>query len=136
MGVPSGCCANLRFKGTFPAEARVLRAVRDQVAGVARECGVAEGDIDSVRLAVTEVVTNVINHAYADQPGEVRVRIYHESDEFVVVIADDGVGMSPRLKSPGLGLGLPVVAASTKRVDIRSPEAGGTEVRLVFDCPA
>ena len=131
--------ADLRFSEAFPAQAGELRTARDRVAAVARECGVPESEIHGVRLAVTEVMTNAITHAYgqggASEGAEVRVQVFPCDDELLVVVADDGPGMSPRLESPGLGLGLPMAAAMTKRLDIVSSEGGGTEMHLVFPCP-
>jgi serine/threonine-protein kinase RsbW len=41
--------------------------------------------------------------------------------------------MAPRLDSPGLGLGLPPIAASTSSVQINTPPEGGrTEVSMEF----
>ena len=135
----TGRRADLRFSGAFAAEARELRTVRDKVAAVARDCGIAESEVHGLRLAVTEVMSNAITHAYGQaeprEGAEVRVQVFHRADELLVVVADDGPGMSPRLESPGLGLGLPMVAAMTKRLDIVSSEGGGTEMHLVFPCP-
>jgi serine/threonine-protein kinase RsbW/stage II sporulation protein AB (anti-sigma F factor) len=40
--------------------------------------------------------------------------------------------MSPRVDTPGLGVGLPVIAAIAQSVEIGTPENGGTEVRMRF----
>ena len=43
--------------------------------------------------------------------------------------------MAPRPDSPGLGLGLPVIAQTTDRYDIEQPESpGGTAIRMRFNC--
>ena len=115
----------------------MVRVVRDQVAATARECGVSEGEVHGIRLGVTEVVTNAIMHAYgqADDGGEIRVQVFHTDGELLIVIADDGPGMAPRVGSPGLGLGLPVVASLAQRLELVSPDGGGTEVHMIFPCP-
>ena len=41
--------------------------------------------------------------------------------------------MTPRLDSPGLGLGLPVIAETATSVEVRRPPAGGTELVMRFD---
>jgi anti-sigma regulatory factor (Ser/Thr protein kinase) len=38
----------------------------------------------------------------------------------------------PRLDSPGLGLGLPILAKVADEVSLRSRERGGTEVAMRF----
>ncbi len=49
---------------------------------------------------------------------------------------DTGSGMAPRPDSPGLGLGLPVIAHATDSYDIEQPgdAPGGTSIRMHFDC--
>jgi nitrate/nitrite-specific signal transduction histidine kinase len=49
-----------------------------------------------------------------------------------VTVSDDGVGMMPRLDSPGLGVGLPFIADTADTLDIGSTEGGGTELRMSF----
>lgn len=51
-------------------------------------------------------------------------------------MTDDGQGMAPRIDSPGLGLGLPLIAHLTAGFEIRPGMDGhGTEVCLVFEVP-
>ena len=124
------------YAATFPAEPAVVQQVRAEVASVASQCDLSRLELDDVRLAVSEVVTNAIVHAYAGTSGEIRVRVDLVGSDLHVVIADDGGGMAPRVGSPGLGLGLPTVAAVTKDMEVVSPEGGGTEVHLRFACRA
>ena len=86
-----------------------------------------------VLLAVSEVVTNCVVHAYRDQPvGRVAMEAERSGDELVLLVSDRGRGMSPRHDSPGLGLGLPLVATVAERVDITAPANGGTLVSMHF----
>jgi len=96
----------------------------------------AEG-IDAVRLAVSEAVTNAVIHAYRDNDseGDLSVRAGVESGELVVVVADRGVGLAPRRDSPGLGLGMPLMASVTSRFRVVSRGAG-TEVHMAFPLPS
>src|SRR5207302_1107331 len=87
-------------------------------------------------LAVSEAVANVVVHAYrgrdADaEPGHVHVTVTIEGDELVVAVADEGVGMTPRMDSPGAGLGLPIIAVLADRVEIQQL-SGGTRLVLGF----
>lgn len=47
-------------------------------------------------------------------------------------IRDRGAGLAPRADSPGLGLGLGLIAHETDRFEIRAVPEGGTEVLLRF----
>jgi serine/threonine-protein kinase RsbW/stage II sporulation protein AB (anti-sigma F factor) len=49
-----------------------------------------------------------------------------------VTVTDEGRGMVPRTDSPGLGLGLGVIARLTDGLEITNPGGRGTEVRVSF----
>jgi anti-sigma regulatory factor (Ser/Thr protein kinase) len=57
-------------------------------------------------------------------------------DRLLVRICDEGCGMGPRLDSPGLGLGLPLIARSVDALDVHHGDAGGTEIRMAFSLSA
>jgi serine/threonine-protein kinase RsbW len=79
------------------SEVEIVRDARrehlgDLLAFVDHACaraGVAQEVLFDVRLAVEEVVTNVIDHGYAGMPtGPVTVRVHHDADRVVVTIDD------------------------------------------------
>ena len=88
--------------------------------------------LSDVLLAVSEVVTNCVVHGYRGRPGEVAIEARKSDDRLMLSVYDRGTGMKPRLDSPGLGLGLPLVGRVADRVDIRAPDGGGTEVSMCF----
>lgn len=91
-----------------------------------------------VALATTEAVTNVVVHAYRDArgPGMVDVRVQFDGDSVLVVVEDEGCGMSPRLDSPGIGLGLPLIARLADAVDVGlRADRPGTRVAMSFAPP-
>ena len=90
-------------------------------------------DPHAIGLAVTEAATNVVLHAYpADAPGEVRVVVCVEPERFVVVVRDWGTGLRPRTDSPGLGLGLPVIASLATEFRVEAATGHGTLLRMHF----
>jgi len=124
------------FEATFPSTPPGVGAIRRQIAEFAARCGMSAEGIDAVRLAVSEAVTNAVIHAYRDNDseGDLSVRAGVESGELVVVVADRGVGLAPRRDSPGLGLGMPLMASMTSRFRVVSRGAG-TEVHMAFPLP-
>lgn len=98
-----------------------------------RDAGVAEELLNDIALVVSEAVSNVINHAYVGcEPGEFRVRAEFAGDELLLAVADDGSGMLPRPDTPGLGLGLPLIASLSERFDVHTQPAGGTSLTAWF----
>ena len=125
------CAPTKCLQHHWPAVSASLRPLRQAVCVFAERCGVC--DEPAVALAVGEAATNTAVHAYTGSaPGEIRVEAHCEADHLRVVIADSGCGMRPRIDSPGLGLGLPLIARLTDSFDVQTPAAGGTEVSMRF----
>lgn len=123
----------VRYRKEFPCSPGAVRAIRDDVAAVARRCDLAEETVQNIRLAVSEAATNSIVHGRARADAQLVVRVNTSADELCIVIADQGHGMLPRDDSPGLGLGLPIMTSLAKRVEVVSPGVDGhTEVHLYF----
>jgi anti-sigma regulatory factor (Ser/Thr protein kinase) len=122
------------LRRALPAVPSTVTAMRGDVAAFATAVGIGDPLLSSVKLAVSEAVTNAVMHAYADadEPGEVRLCATVDGDRVNVVVSDDGCGMVPRLDSPGLGVGLPFIAHSSDTLDIGRNDAGGTELRMSF----
>lgn len=108
--------------------------LRSEVAGFARAAGVEEPLLSSVKLAVSEAVTNAVLHAYVgERPGPVRLDAWIDDDCLVIEVSDDGGGMMPRLDSPGLGVGLPFIADTADSLDITTSPRGGAQLRMTFE---
>jgi anti-sigma regulatory factor (Ser/Thr protein kinase) len=89
--------------------------------------------LSDIRLAVTEACTNVVVHAYPDgEEGPMEVLATLLGDELRVVVRDEGRGIGPRPDSPGLGLGLPLIASLTESVELGRDQEERTEVRMTF----
>jgi anti-sigma regulatory factor (Ser/Thr protein kinase) len=115
------------------AEPQAAGRARRAAVTLARELGADPEARDSIAVAVTEAVANVVVHAYRDGPdGQVEVTLRGDGDCMEVVVSDSGVGMRPRDDSPGLGLGLGLMAALADVFEVKPSRAGGTAVRLGF----
>ena len=77
--------------------------IRRAVAAYASASGFAGEQLENVRLAVSEAVSNVVMHAYPGQPGQVHVTAHAVDEELWVLIADDGAGHNTPSSRPGLG---------------------------------
>ena len=119
------------LEATYPGTPPGVGELRRAVAEIARGEGMTEHDVDAVRLAASEAASNAVIHAYREHPGDLRLCVRVEDGELQLVISDRGCGLEPRTDSPGLGLGLPIMAHLTDRFEIVSgPD--GTEIHLAF----
>src|SRR5262245_63030770 len=89
--------------------------------------------LSDLKLALTEACTNSVVHAYADHDGPLEVEAYVHDHHLVLVVRDEGHGIVPRTDSPGLGLGLPLIATLTESLELGTGRDEETEVRMVFD---
>jgi serine/threonine-protein kinase RsbW/stage II sporulation protein AB (anti-sigma F factor) len=108
-----------------------IGAVRRDVRDCAAQFGAA--DPEGIALALSEALSNAIVHAYTDVPvQDIEVAVEVTAEMVVITVADSGRGMQPRSDSPGLGLGLPLIASLTQRFDVDQRPEGGTRLTLWF----
>jgi len=121
------------FEASWPATRESVPAARRAVVGYLGEATTPDPPLSDVALVVSEAVTNAVLHAYADSdPGEIKVSVELSDREIQVVVQDSGSGMVPRPDSPGLGLGLPLIATVSERFDTRTVPGGGTRLCVWF----
>ena len=115
-----------RWRMRVDARPAQVPAVRREVVGViARECpGV---DLDVAALVVTELATNVVNHAYADGHGQLEVDLLFEPDAATLTVRDWGRGFGTSTRH-GMGMGLEIVARLAQAM--RVERGVRTEVRV------
>jgi anti-sigma regulatory factor (Ser/Thr protein kinase) len=124
-----------RFARSELAVAEVVSALRADVVAYARHLAADEIACQNVALAVAEGLNNVVVHAYVNrQPGPLHVEAWPDDGGHLLVrITDEGVGMVPRTDSPGLGLGLSLMAQMADDVRVATRHDGpGTIVSLRF----
>jgi anti-sigma regulatory factor (Ser/Thr protein kinase) len=125
------------FELELAAETDNVPLVRHALRGLLEASGVAEARISDITLAVTEACANAVLHAYPETHGQFEASAdLSTAGELVVTVRDHGSGMAPRVDSPGLGVGLPVMAAIADALEIDTPEGAGTVVRMTFDVAA
>jgi serine/threonine-protein kinase RsbW len=116
----------------------VVPTLRRELVAHARFLGASDRTCDAIALAVSEALTNVVQHAYVGQePGPIVVEALLESrNQLVLRVCDEGRGPTPRADSPGLGLGLGVMAQTADDFSISNrQDTRGTVVTLRFSLP-
>lgn len=106
--------------------------VRHAIGGLGEALDIADQTLSDVKLAVTEACTNAVVHAYPDGEGPLEVAAYVRKDRLMLVVRDEGLGIVPRTDSPGLGLGLPLIATLAEALELGTDDADRTEVRMTF----
>ena len=129
---------------TVPCDPRFLSVVRLTVAGAAARAGLAVGDIDDVKVALSEACTNVMEHAFPGQEDlaaqSLVIRLDVREGELRLEVLDQGVGFDPKhlpkadteevLEREG-GLGIFLMHGLMDEAKIESAPGSGTRVQLV-----
>ena len=117
---------------TYEAEPSSVAEARRAVAEFAVAAGANATQVDAVRLAVSEAVTNAVVHAYGGDTGQIQVTVALAGTELWILVADEGGGLQPTADRPGLGLGLGLISQVCDDMSIVPRSAGGIEVRILF----
>ncbi len=117
---------------TLPARAENVAVVRHAIGGLGDALDVDDQVLADVKLAVTEACTNVVVHAYGGEDGPMEIAASVSPERLMVAIRDEGRGMLPRPDSPGLGLGLPLIATLAETLELGRSLDDRTEVRMSF----
>ena len=89
----------------------------------------------SLALALTEVVTNAVEHGLSDRSGTVTVDIDRSKNQLEVSVTDDGVGLAEG--KVGSGLGTQIIKSLVEselrgKINWTSPIRGGTRVVITI----
>lgn len=122
------------------------RSANEGFARAAAACFAAQLDptleeVNDIKTAVSEAVTNAIVHAYPDTIGKVRMRLrLREEGMLEILVRDWGVGIpdveqarAPLYTTGGAeraGMGFTIMESFMDRVKVRSQPGKGTSVTL------
>ncbi len=73
-----------------PAKAQYVGVTRLAISGLASRLGFTFDEIEDLKIAASEAVTNAVQHAYGDCEGEVIVGCALFEDKMEIMIADSG----------------------------------------------
>ncbi len=124
------------FERSYEATPRSVGRVRADVAAFATAHGVDTANVDDIRLAVTEAVTNAVVHGYREMSGTVDVCAEHADGALSISIRDFGCGMQPRSLGSGhfgMGFGLALIGSVANELSVAPHVGDGTEVLMRFD---
>ena len=124
---------------TFPSRSSNEGFARAAVAGFAAQMDPTLNELEDIKTAVSEAVTNAIVHAYPDSIGEVIVKVRICPDQMLeVTVKDHGRGIpdvekarQPMYTTGGeerSGMGFTIMESFMDRLAIRSTPGRGTTV--------
>ncbi|WP_255723666.1 anti-sigma B factor RsbW [Sporosarcina sp. ACRSL] len=75
----------------IPAKAQYVGVARLMISGIASRLGFTYDDIEDLKIASSEAITNAVQHAYSDdENGEIVVGCAMYEDRLEIMIADHG----------------------------------------------
>lgn len=130
-----------RMKLTVPALSKNEGFVRSTVAAFCVPSAPTLEEINDIKTAVSEAITNCVVHAYGDDKGDIEIEATLFVDKVDILIRDFGKGISnveeamqpfftTRADDERSGMGFTVMQAFTDSVEVKSELGIGTEVRL------
>ena len=125
----------------FPSLSRNEAFARSVTAAFAAQMDPTVDELNDVKTAVSEAVTNAIVHAYPDRVGPVTLRLRWLDDNILeVTVKDLGCGIEdvaqarqPMFTTGGAdrsGMGLTIMESFMNALSIRSRPGRGTTVRM------
>jgi len=125
------------IKLTLPTKPEYVSLARLTIASVANNMGFSIGDVEDLKVAVSEACTNALNHSNNPDPTYDLTYLV-ESKKLVFTVTDRGVGFEPEAVAiPDLngtqlgGFGLFIIKSLMDRVEIISERGSGTSITMI-----
>lgn len=128
-----------KFKLSFPSKSINESFARMAVSAFCMQFDPTIEQINDIKTAVSEAVTNCVVHAYPDQIGTIYITADIRENALIISVKDKGVGISDVKKAmepmfttdtqnERAGLGFAVMQAFMDRVKVFSNPGKGTRV--------
>jgi len=129
-------------KMILPAKSGNESFARASVAAFCTPLSPTLEEINDIKTAVSEAVTNAIVHAYPDKDGEITIDVVLYDDQCVdITISDEGLGIEnyEEAKKPFFttksqdehsGMGFTIMEAFMDELDVKTFVGRGTTVKL------
>ncbi|MBC3797196.1 ATP-binding protein [Acetobacterium tundrae] len=127
-----------RIRLTLPTKPEYVSLARLTIASVANNMGFSIGDVEDLKVAVSEACTNALNHSMNPDSTYDLIYIVEENKKLSFTVTDRGVGFEPEtVVEPDLngkkvnGFGLFIIKSLMDRVDIVSEKGAGTSITMI-----
>jgi serine/threonine-protein kinase RsbW len=92
----------------LPAKIENMELLVQFISDIARKLGFSGKRLKEIELATEEAIVNIINYAYPDHSGDIKVTCAQDtSNAFVITIEDTGIAFDiSSLKDPDISAGI------------------------------
>ena len=130
------------IKLTLPANQEYVILARLTIASVANGMGFSIGDVEDLKMALTEACTNAISHSTVSEATYDLTCLVGEKD-LRITVTDTGLGFETHtVKLPGesdvpvgSGFGLFIIKTLMDTIEITSQKGVGTTIVMVKNLP-
>lgn len=126
------------IKLTLPTKPEYVSLARLTIASVANNMGFSIGDVEDLKVAVSEACTNALNHSLNKADTTYDLTYLVENEKLVFTVTDKGVGFEPKsVNEPDLngkqinGFGLFIIKSLMDKVEIVSEKGAGTSITMI-----
>ena len=137
--------SNNSVRAAFKSVPRNVSLARLMVSAMLAETDILLADLDEIKVAVSEAVSNAIIHGYQNDPNQsVNLTVHIVNNHLIVEVSDDGVGiadikqaMQPNYSQieERMGLGFCFMQSFMDEVKVSSELGEGTSVTLIKCLP-
>ena len=129
-----------QIKIHLPSLSENVAIARVTAAAFAAQLDFTLNEIEEIKVAVSEAVSNAVIHGYVEQPGEIELIMNLYTDKLEYIIADKGKGIvnvalarEPSYSSDPerMGLGFVFMESFMDELHVSSEVNKGTTVRMV-----
>lgn len=122
---------------TLPSKPEYVSLARLTIASVANTMGFSIGDVEDLKVAISEACNNALSHSMNKQ-GSYDLTYLVGDKELEFIVSDKGMGFEPEsIIAPDLnghqigGFGLFIIKSLMDRVEIISEKGAGTSIKMI-----
>ena len=130
-----------KFTMTVQAKLQNEAFIRSAVANFVLPLNPTVAEINDIKTAVSEAVTNSIVHGYLNKGGDLFIECFYNENIYTIIIKDNGVGISDIKKAmepfyttkkeqERSGMGFTVMEAFMDSIEVNHNVNGGLIVKL------
>jgi anti-sigma F factor len=129
---------------SFPSCSENVGIARVTAAAFAAQLEFTLSDIEEIKVAVSEAITNAVIHGYGDKSGEIEFVLILDDGRIEFVVTDFGRGIADiaQARQPAfstdpdrMGLGFVFMESFMDEVSVESSVDKGTTVKLIKKVP-